>query len=156
MIADNPDDGCILNVESGNTTVCNNVFLNNTDYGLKVLSNSNIITENDFVENGASIQALDDGVDNLFSENHWSDWTSPDSDSNQIVDVPYNITGTANSLDSLPQVRPINSPTSWTPIDFPEDDLTDTSDFLMNAAVGIGVVAIIVLVLVLLKYRRNV
>jgi parallel beta-helix repeat protein len=156
LIADNPDDGCILSTESGNTTVCNNVFLNNTDYGLKVLSNSNLILENDFVENGAFTQALDDGTNNIFLENHWSDWISPDSDSDQVVDVPYNITGTAESIDAIPRVSPLNSPTTWTPIDFPEANLQDTSDFLMNVTVGIGIVATIVLVLILMKYRRSV
>jgi parallel beta-helix repeat protein len=156
LIADNPDDGCILNEESGNTTVCNNVFLNNTDYGLKVLSNSNIITQNDFIENGETPQALDDGIDNTFSENHWSNWISPDSDSDQFVDMPYNITGTAESIDELPRVSQINSPEAWIPIEFPGDELSDTSDFLMNATVGIGIVATIVLVLILMKYRRSV
>ncbi|MHA1906865.1 MAG: right-handed parallel beta-helix repeat-containing protein [Candidatus Thorarchaeota archaeon] len=156
LIADNPDDGCILNIESGNTTVCNNVFLNSTDYGLKVLSNYNIITENDFIENGASTQALDDGTNNTFNGNHWSDWISPDSDSDQIVDIPYNITGTAESIDAIPQVGQINSHGSWIPIDFPEDNLSDTSDFLLAVTLGIGVIATVVLVFIFIKYRRNV
>ncbi|MHA2423246.1 MAG: right-handed parallel beta-helix repeat-containing protein [Candidatus Thorarchaeota archaeon] len=156
LVADNPDDGCILSVESGNTTVCNNVFLNSSGYGLKVLSNSNIIVENDFVENGASTQALDDGTNNIFNENHWSDWISPDSDSNQIVDIPYDIGGTAESNDTMPRVSQINTFESWIPIVFPEDNLSDANDFGITITAGIGVLAFVVVVLLFTKYRRNI
>jgi hypothetical protein len=34
--------------------------------------------------------------------NHWADWTTPDSDTDGIVDVPYVIFGPANGRDLLP------------------------------------------------------
>ena len=38
--------------------------------------------------------------------NYWSDWTTPDQDTDGIVDFPYNISGTAGAKDYFPLADP--------------------------------------------------
>lgn len=60
-----------------------NVLVNNTTYendrgGITLNSETanNTITQNNFIQNNESeIQASDDGMGNVFTENYWSDWT---------------------------------------------------------------------------------
>lgn len=87
-----------------------NIFFRNSEYG--VYSNyegtgvPNEIILNIFIENNGAdgsfdpghIQAFDKiGCSDWYSEtqlgNYWSDWLSPDTDENDIVDVPYPIGG---------------------------------------------------------------
>ena len=81
-------------------------------------SYSNIIFNNTFVDNNGAgsiydlnhIQAIDDGTNNWWNSstyehgNYWSDWTTPDNFPPWgIVDVPYNISGSAGAKDYYPQ-----------------------------------------------------
>jgi len=54
--------------------------------------------------------ALDDSSTNHWNStgtgNYWSDWTSPDSNSDGIVDVPYEIDGGAGATDWYPVTNP--------------------------------------------------
>ena len=47
---------------------------------------------------------FDDGSNNVFAYNYWSDWTSPDVDADGIVDTPYSIDGNSNNHDQYPLV----------------------------------------------------
>ncbi len=71
-----------------------------------------------FVYNSSHIQASDNtqsGKNDWNSTsgrgNFWSDWTSPDNDKNGIVDVPYNISGSASAKDFYPISQPIQQTT---------------------------------------------
>jgi parallel beta-helix repeat protein len=98
-----------------------NVFRDNVVWGssswgfyLSSGSTDNNIYSNTFAYNfGTSsvytpsfIQAYDGGSRNMWNAsdggNHWADWTTPDSDTDGIVDVPYVIFGPANGRDLLP------------------------------------------------------
>ena len=48
---------------------------------------------------------LENRWDNGAKGNYWSDYTGIDSDGNGIGDVPYNISGIANSQDNFPLMR---------------------------------------------------
>ncbi len=91
-----------------------NIFFRNIEYG--VYSNyagtgtPNEIILNVFIENNGAgnsfdqehVQAFDEkGVDDWYSDtqlgNYWSDWLSPDTDGDNIVDEPYPIGGGATS-----------------------------------------------------------
>ncbi len=40
--------------------------------------------------------------------NYWSDWTTPDANSDKLVDIPYLIEGTANNQDQYPLVSSLS------------------------------------------------
>ncbi|WP_455391938.1 right-handed parallel beta-helix repeat-containing protein [[Eubacterium] cellulosolvens] len=74
--------------------------------------NQNTICYNNFVANNqGGTQAKDSGNNRWNAStskkgNYWSDWISPDSDSDGIVDLPYNIDGSASAEDRWPLVKP--------------------------------------------------
>jgi nitrous oxidase accessory protein NosD len=68
-------------------------------------SQTNTILRNVFINNNeGSTQALDDGLNNIFAFNYWSDWTTPDINKDFIVDQAYVIDGSANNQDANPLV----------------------------------------------------
>jgi len=104
----------------------NNSCTRNLEYGLCVIngessirnyvSRNNTIWNNTFTgNNGASgtydpshVQAYDGGSDNRWNStegygNWWSDWSGPDADMNGIVDLPYNVNGSAGARDYYPR-----------------------------------------------------
>jgi parallel beta-helix repeat protein len=94
---------------SDNNSIIENFFTENNEYGvyLSHFSDNNTIQNSTFYENHAGDdQAADDGVENSFVFNFWSEWINPDDDGNGIVDIIYVIGGTANNSDSFPLVAP--------------------------------------------------
>ncbi|NYT12839.1 MAG: hypothetical protein GKC03_09905 [Methanomassiliicoccales archaeon] len=99
--------------DSVNITVFESIFENNAEYAVMVVGGGeNHFTWNSFEgNNGASdsysvdhVQAYDDTGTDLWNHtvgNYWSDWTSPDVNSDGIVDVPYILDGGSLS-DQLP------------------------------------------------------
>jgi len=90
--------------------IYNNSYLENSNYGIAMdgESESNTIHHNDFIANNEGVQAFDDGIDNKWNiprgGNYWSDWVTPDNDSDGFVDLPYPIAGAAGAEDLLPLV----------------------------------------------------
>jgi parallel beta-helix repeat protein len=93
--------------------VVNNLIAHNSNYGIFVnaYASENCICNNTFVgNNGSGIQAYDDGSNNRWNisgtphgyGNYWSDWTSPDSEPDGIVDYPYLLDGSAGAMDHHP------------------------------------------------------
>jgi len=79
--------------ESSNNTICNNTFRNNNGAG--------------DIYSPAHVQASDDRSSNWWNStdgygNYWSDWTSPDSNMDGIVDDPYLLDGSAGAKDYYP------------------------------------------------------
>ncbi len=116
----NSQNGIRLLVSFGNT-ICLNQFYCNTLEGLSKQSiysgQLNVIWNNTFVQNNGAglnynashIQASDDGVTFWYSAvygNYWSDWTSPDTDFDGVVDLPYNISGETHQYDPYPLTAP--------------------------------------------------
>ncbi len=93
---------------SDNNIITNNFFINNIHYGIaiEVFSEYNDVKWNDFIKNNpiGHSQAFDAGSNNTFSLNYWEEWTSPDANTNGIVDLPYSIDGDINATDSYPLV----------------------------------------------------
>jgi parallel beta-helix repeat protein len=103
----------ILIISEGNNSIYGNTLTNNTGYGVQLLSSTdNIVHWNNFLYNnpGPSTQAFDDGNNNNFTHNYWSNWSSLDNDADGIVDLPYPISGEANNQDSSPLVTPYVPP----------------------------------------------
>ncbi len=117
--------GGIMIVDSSNFNLMNNIISRNNGYGvyLGFGAQSITVTLNDFIDNypDGSCQACDDGQDNIFTNNYWADWSTPDFDDDGIVDFSYNIDGAANNLDRFPL---ISSFTETKPVSIPWNILT--------------------------------
>ena len=113
----NNGEGIRLDASSSNA-IRNNTCLFSYDYGISIISASdNRIWNNTLCyNNGAGdaydpthVQAYDNGTNNQWNTsgsphgygNYWSDWTGPDDDTNGIVDLPYNITGSVKDYYPL-------------------------------------------------------
>ena len=107
-----------IDVASGH--FCNisfNEVANCSEYGMELSSTVTNATvwRNVFTANGDDCQVIDEGDDNDFMYNHFSERTSPDENSDNVVDVPYAINGDTGNEDPCPLVDPdgqIPSPTT--------------------------------------------
>lgn len=111
--------GVCLEYTSENNTLDRNTCWSNTGFGLSVTytdSINNKIWNNTFYRNNGAgdtydlghVQASDSGAGNWWNStdgygNWWSDWQSPDTvPPYGIVDLPYNISGSAGAKDYYP------------------------------------------------------
>jgi len=108
---------CHFNVIFGN-------IIKNNNFGIKFDSScsNNTVYNNLFLKNGK--HAFDDGDDNNWNSttigNLWDNWTGPDDNPiDGIVDIAYNISGSAGSKDYLP-IADDNPPVVI--INSPDDD----------------------------------
>ncbi|MHA2384764.1 MAG: NosD domain-containing protein [Candidatus Thorarchaeota archaeon] len=96
---------------SGNNILINTVA-NSTEHGFYVEASSgnNTIKWNAFSSNndGGTSQALDHASVNV-QYNYWSEWTAPDANADQIVDLPYALEGSAMNEDPFPLTKPANA-----------------------------------------------
>ncbi len=95
-----------------NNSLSYNTIYKNTGYGLyfEGSSDNNTVKWNNFINNNAGTgnqQAFDDGENNTISSNYWHEWTSPDDNSDRIVDNPYTINGSVNNNDTSPRTAPV-------------------------------------------------
>jgi parallel beta-helix repeat protein len=110
--------GIYLQLSKSNEIIYNNIT-HNTEYGINTTSNSdfNHIYKNNFIGNngGMNKQAYDNVGTNFWNTsgsphgfgNYWSDWASPDNNTDGIVDFPYYIAGGTGTRDYFP--------IAWTP-----------------------------------------
>ncbi len=96
------EEGMIIETSS-NTTISQNNLIGNKKGGISIIGiPANItLTSNNFIENGGA-QGTDNSTGMMWEGNYWSDLTEPDTDGDGIVDIPYTISGTANTTDSQP------------------------------------------------------
>ena len=140
IIAGNNNNGIDL-WDSSNNSLSGNTVLGNYRYGISLDASTEDIevTRNDFIGNnaGEDSQAYDSGAGNLFSHNHWDDWTI-DRNTDGVVDQPYNIDGEANSRDPYPQAWSVFDPT-----------------FRISSNILIGVILLILTLIVLFLLIRK-
>jgi parallel beta-helix repeat protein len=116
------------------TSVTNNKIGFNTWEGVRCTGSSNVIYHNSFEGNNfGGVQAHDSGSNNLWDKgyptggNYWSDWTSPDQNSDGFVDKPYNISGGVGSQDKWPTTTHFGHPLIIT-----DDILEAYEDFIYS------------------------
>ena len=111
------------------------------------------INYNNFDTNGGTCQICDNGDSNDFSFNYYSDWTSPDSDANGIVDNPYAAEGDVANEDPYPLteagvIPEIEEPTTPTAPEVPNPLPMDL------ILVGAGAVVVILVILIIILRKR--
>ncbi len=106
-----------------NNIIKRNLILESRRYGLDISGSvNNIIFLNSFI-NSTSYQAVewggenyeDNTMDNWFFYNYWSDWTGPDDNHDNIVDVPYIIGIGGYPTGDKPQYSQDSYPLSISP-----------------------------------------
>jgi len=140
---------CGINVTgNGNTIRYNTISL--STFGIYTNGKGNEFTRNNLLYN--NIQARDDGTGkvswpenpNIWNAsklgNFWSEWTTPDSDDDGIVDRPYPIDGSAQSVDWYPLAGPITmfNAGTWNQVTYNVDIISNStvSDFHFNPDEG--------------------
>lgn len=144
--------------------IANNTVSDNMLWGITVSSDSesNRIWNNTLIcNNGAThiynvthIQACDDGLNNWWNStdgygNNWSDWTTPDDvPPYGIVDVPYNISGSAGAKDY--------HPLTTAPEPKPESGMMPLVVIVLLAAASVVVILLVAVVLARKARRKSV
>ncbi|MFW3146333.1 MAG: right-handed parallel beta-helix repeat-containing protein [Thermoplasmatota archaeon] len=123
-----------LHIRAGDYNARDNYLYNNKGYGIKLEGTyaiNNLFTRNHFTgNNGNKEQAYDDVGKNQWDDgkygNFWSDLSSPDANSDGIIEVRYNIPGPAGASDRYPLV-------SGVPIIIPPTNLAAVEDSYYSA-----------------------
>ncbi|MHA1941430.1 MAG: right-handed parallel beta-helix repeat-containing protein [Candidatus Hodarchaeales archaeon] len=104
-VYDNVNNGIYI-LDSDSTKIIYNILSVNGLYGVQIdfTSSQSVVSYNDFHQNnfGEGSQASDDGLENIFDGNYWSDLPFG-------VDGYY-IDGESNNVDYNPSKTPLNSP----------------------------------------------
>jgi len=110
VIKNNDLSGIALRIDSiNNSYIWGNLLKDNNQYGVSIEIGGaidNLIFQNSFSGNILS-HGIDNGANNDWNNsiigNYWDNHTSPDSENDGIVDIPYTwISGSANSIDNFP------------------------------------------------------
>ncbi|HUV25581.1 MAG TPA: right-handed parallel beta-helix repeat-containing protein, partial [Methanomassiliicoccales archaeon] len=115
--------GILLDGSDGNLLRYNALFLNRGEGMILHESHLNVVYSNIFEDNmgatsvydPAKKQGRDTATDNYWNStesvgNYWSDWLSPDSDGNGIVDNPYSLMDDDRSHDYYPMASLVLPP----------------------------------------------
>ncbi|MHA2333120.1 MAG: right-handed parallel beta-helix repeat-containing protein [Candidatus Hodarchaeales archaeon] len=100
--------GILITELSSNNIISSNNISNNVGYGIVIQVDAgisdNIVKWNNFIDNnlGGDSQAWDNGTNNLFTNNYWDEFTSPDTNADGYVDNQYAVDGSADSQDLTP------------------------------------------------------
>ncbi|MHA2102652.1 MAG: right-handed parallel beta-helix repeat-containing protein [Candidatus Hodarchaeales archaeon] len=134
----NHERGLWLSSNVKNSKINRNSLRDNSDYGIQIeyekyiepgdpffqyspsISSNNLIKQNSFINNNIysnKSQVGDFGEFNFFEENHYSEWIGPDSNNDNRVDIPYNISSTfSNASDGNALTSPTIDLMILTPI----------------------------------------
>ncbi|MHA2047560.1 MAG: right-handed parallel beta-helix repeat-containing protein [Candidatus Thorarchaeota archaeon] len=108
---------------------------------------------NTFIENGIDCQVCDDSIDSVILCNYYSDWNTPDIDSNGFVDVVYDINGDAENEDALPLAVPGVIPPTVPPTTSPPPTESLAGETLV--LVGVAVVVLVLGIVLIIKRRTG-
>ena len=160
IVTENSNEG-ISFVSSEGNTLTNNTIANNNRHGIAFSSSShyNRVQSNNFSGNNpdGTSQAIDNGTHNTFEYNFWDDWSSPDTNADGLVDVPYRIDGETNNFDWYPIARLPPNVTTSLPLTHSSSTHHDNSlDILpILQILGVGVIILFVTTLVIIIRRQQ-
>ncbi len=160
LIRDVDESGIVFTNEGSNfaenNVVEQNTVINCTKFSIQVGDSciGNTISENSLFECGEVCHVSDSGTDTTITDNFYDCWSSPDADSDGVVDYPYSVLGTAENADPTPRA----SPTTSLPDDYEYIPMTPTATDegplpLMEIAIvaGVGLVICILVVIFIKK-----
>ncbi len=133
-------------IDTGNNSLIRwNTITNTLGYAIALLPESNqiVVKFNAFIDNELDCQVSDNGTLNEFSHNYYSDWTTPDRNSDGYVDMPYQIDGIADNLDRYPLVKVGVIPTEM------------VSDSVSNFAIVVFLVGLVLAIVAFHLRRRD-
>ena len=143
--------------DSENILLSNNMFENYTSYALvfDVTTNS-LVTHNEF--NNATLvnitSALDNGKNNVFLNNQWAKWVSPDDNNDNIVDSPYYLDGKDENYDLYPLAIKEITPTLSSEEQNSSSSVVPTLNNLLFLAI-ITIIVVIITVGVVIFYLKK-
>ena len=131
-------------IDTGNRIdVTGNTIMDSDGYGVHLDESARNVTVdwNSFLSNGENCQVCDDGEDNVFIYNYFDDWTTPDEDSDNLIDESYEIEGAAQNADPYPRADPsasipISPPIPAEPIVIPIEILVVLGALIVVILVG--------------------
>ncbi len=140
-------------ISGKNTTMMWNTVQNTGDYAIDLTDDTEFfeIKFNTFDANCGTSQICDDGTSNDISYNYYSDWTSPDADSNDIVDNPYVLDGLASNEDPYPLTEAGVVPSPEEPTPTP----TATPLPMDLILIGVGAIAIVIIISGVVMLRKR-
>jgi parallel beta-helix repeat protein len=99
-----------LDLNGDASDISSNTFYRSQMQGLRIQSNNNNVSHNNFIENNLVISEystwlVDAGTSNDINGNYYDIWTWPDDDENDIVDRPYPYDFLGENSDNEPHVR---------------------------------------------------
>ncbi|MFX1604273.1 MAG: right-handed parallel beta-helix repeat-containing protein [Promethearchaeota archaeon] len=97
-----------LDLAGDTSDIVANTFYKSQIQGLRIQSDSSLVTHNNFIENNLAFTLFssyiaDVGLNNDISGNYYDVWTWPDEDENDIVDRPYSYGD--EEIDPEPHVK---------------------------------------------------
>lgn len=158
-INSNEEDG--IDIGGSNDVISSNTISYNKKYGVDLGSGGYVggtkVNWNVFIKNNiVGVSQAYDGSNNrnIFSYNYWDDWTSPDADSDGIVDNPYSIYGSSVE-DSHPLVIPTTEPftTTTTPTTSTES-LTSESTKTSESTPGFASITWLIFITIVFLKRK--
>ena len=145
-ILDNNNMSIYLMTENYKNIFTENTIQNSEEFGVFIedsLNSDNLFYKNYFYLN--NISAFDNGTLNYWDNgeigNFWDDYDGVDADRDGIGDTPYNITGSANSVDNYPIV--------------PLEEKAEAPPMLFYW-IALGFLAIIIIAVVVIAKSRSV
>ena len=151
-----------MNSNGSDNTILNNTIVNCTDYGLEITSacSNNSVKWNNFFNNSDSCQVFDNGINNEFLQNFYSEWIEPDSNFDGFVDDAYMLDGDAENSDHQPLALPCQPIPEWYSVTSTIPHTTTTSTtanqpppLLELAIAGASIIVVSVVIVVVLKKR---
>ncbi|TFG29924.1 right-handed parallel beta-helix repeat-containing protein [Candidatus Thorarchaeota archaeon] len=145
---------------TSNNTIHKNTISECDDYAISLNSDTEFfdIKYNVFINNGIDCQLYDDGDDNVFCYNYFSDWLTPDTNSDGFVDLAYEVDGTSENTDDWPitQIGIFPTVPTLTNTTGTTTPVTDTPlDLTMILVIVGGIGSIIVIITGILVMKRR-
>jgi parallel beta-helix repeat protein len=107
-VYDNGDEGALFVVSTIGCNVTQNTFYRNGLWGIRIDDGWIHASHNNIIYNGQNLddpgQISDTTSLSVFSHNYWSDWVAPDSNNDDIVDLPYPYGEDKSKVDDYPHV----------------------------------------------------
>lgn len=147
----------ILVQEAENSKIKFNHVEDSTEYGMVTTVDAEFteITQNIFINNSATgSQVYDEGENNTYIYNYYDEWTTPDVDSDLIVDTPYEIDGDANNEDPYPLADPNTGPPETEETTTTTTETGESAPIPMEMLLIVGGAVVIILVGVFFVKRK--